>query len=123
MSTASTQPDLHHLGVAELAAKLAAREVSSVEVAQHFLARIKQQDALGAFLALDADVSEPVLKLEEARFSCTDRVIVAVLRPIRIEHRHRRLLRGYPSHKVRVPPLFGLLLGHCDNCAQHLDRR
>ena len=49
--------DLHDLGVAQLAAKLAAREVSSVEVTQHFLARIGQQDSLGAFLATDAEVS------------------------------------------------------------------
>ena len=73
MSTASTQPDLHHLGVAELAAKLAAREVSSVEVAQHFLARIKQQDALGAFLALDADVSLAQAQAADARLAFGER--------------------------------------------------
>ena len=45
--------DLHQLGVAELAAALAARQVSAVETAQHFLGRIGQHSALGAFVALD----------------------------------------------------------------------
>jgi len=45
--------DLHQLGVAELAAALAARQVSAVETAQHFLGRIGQHSELGAFVALD----------------------------------------------------------------------
>ena len=45
--------DLHQLGVAELAAALAARKVSAVETAQHFLGRIGQHAELGAFVALD----------------------------------------------------------------------
>ena len=52
----SANVDLHDLSVFELAAKLAAREVSSVEVTQHFLNRVKSEQ-LGAFLAVDADVS------------------------------------------------------------------
>ena len=73
MSTVSIQPDLHHLGVAELAAKLAAREVSSVEVAQHFLARIQQQDALGAFLAVDAEVSLAQARDADVRLAAGER--------------------------------------------------
>ena len=73
MSTPSTHTDLHHLGVAELAAKLAAREVSSVEMAQHFLARIKQQDALGAFLAVDADVSLAQARAADMRLAAGER--------------------------------------------------
>ena len=73
MSNSPTQTDLHHLGIAELAAKLAAREVSSVEMAQHFLARIKQQDALGAFLALDADVSLAQAKAADIRLASGER--------------------------------------------------
>ncbi|AMM24502.1 Asp-tRNA(Asn)/Glu-tRNA(Gln) amidotransferase subunit GatA [Variovorax sp. PAMC 28711] len=49
--------DLHHKGVAELARVLAAREVSAVETAQHFLARMKTHEALGAFVAVDADAT------------------------------------------------------------------
>ena len=73
MSAASPQHDLHHLSIAELAAKLAAREVSSVEVAQHFLTRIKQQDALGAFLAVDADVSLAQARAADARLAAGER--------------------------------------------------
>ncbi len=73
MSNSPTQTDLHHLGIAELAAKLAAREVSSVEVAQHFLARIKQQDALGAFLAVNADVSLAQARAADTRLAAGER--------------------------------------------------
>ena len=73
MSIAPLQSDLHNLGVAELAAKLAAREVSSVEMAQHFLARIKQQDALGAFLALDTDVSLAQARAADVRLAAGER--------------------------------------------------
>lgn len=62
----SLPKDLHDLGVAQLAAKLAAREVSSVEVTQHFLERIRQHDSLGAFLSTDAEIS-----LEQARAADT----------------------------------------------------
>ncbi|MFZ2387164.1 MAG: Asp-tRNA(Asn)/Glu-tRNA(Gln) amidotransferase GatCAB subunit A, partial [Polaromonas sp.] len=67
MSAPTFQPDLHDLGVAQLAAKLAAREVSSVEVTQHFLSRIQQQDSLGAFLATNADVSLAQARAADAR--------------------------------------------------------
>ncbi|TAG32759.1 MAG: Asp-tRNA(Asn)/Glu-tRNA(Gln) amidotransferase subunit GatA [Polaromonas sp.] len=73
MSNLPTQTDLHHLGIAELAARLAAREVSSVEVAQHFLARIKQQDALGAFLAVNADVSLAQARAADIRLAAGER--------------------------------------------------
>ena len=73
MSSLTTQHDLHHLGIAELAAKLAAREVSSVEMAQHFLARVRQHDALGAFLAVDADVSLAQARAADVRLAAGER--------------------------------------------------
>ncbi|MES2910894.1 MAG: Asp-tRNA(Asn)/Glu-tRNA(Gln) amidotransferase subunit GatA [Pseudomonadota bacterium] len=63
---------LHDLGVAELSAKLAAKEVSSVEVTQHFLSRIKAQDALGAFLATDSEVSLAQARAADARIASGD---------------------------------------------------
>ena len=48
---------IHQKGVAELARALAAREVSAVETAQHFLGRMKAYESLGAFVAVDADVT------------------------------------------------------------------
>jgi aspartyl-tRNA(Asn)/glutamyl-tRNA(Gln) amidotransferase subunit A len=44
-------------GVAELRRSLAAREVSSVELTKHLLARITTHHELGAFLHLDADTA------------------------------------------------------------------
>ncbi|CAN7177334.1 Asp-tRNA(Asn)/Glu-tRNA(Gln) amidotransferase subunit GatA [Variovorax sp. LjRoot84] len=49
--------DLHQMGVAELAAALRERKVSAVEAAEHHLARIKQHQDLGSFVALDEDVT------------------------------------------------------------------
>ncbi|MEB0109965.1 Asp-tRNA(Asn)/Glu-tRNA(Gln) amidotransferase subunit GatA [Variovorax sp. RTB1] len=48
---------IHEKGVAELARALAAREVSAVEAAQHFLGRMKLHEALGAFVAVDPEVT------------------------------------------------------------------
>ena len=48
--------DLHHRSAAELVALLAAGEVSSVELLDHFLARVERDGpALNAVVALDAD--------------------------------------------------------------------
>ena len=49
--------DLHQLGVAGLVKALSTREVSAVEAADHFLKRIDAHQALGAFVAVDADVT------------------------------------------------------------------
>ena len=64
--------DLHDLGVFELAAKLAARDLSSVEVTQHFLARIGAEK-LGAFLAVDANVSLAQAKAADVRLAAGER--------------------------------------------------
>ena len=48
---------LHELGVATLARQLRERKVSALETAQHFLARAKSHADLGAFLAIDEDVT------------------------------------------------------------------
>ena len=52
--SAPLHPPLHALGVAELGRALAARQVSSVELVGHLLQRIDEQQALGAFLHVDA---------------------------------------------------------------------
>lgn len=49
--------ELHQRGVTGLAQALAAREVSAVETAQHFLARMKAHEALGAFVAVNEDLT------------------------------------------------------------------
>jgi len=57
MSTPTQLHDLHDLSVAQLAAKLKSREVSSVEAAQHFLARAKAHESLGAFVHINEEVT------------------------------------------------------------------
>jgi aspartyl-tRNA(Asn)/glutamyl-tRNA(Gln) amidotransferase subunit A len=49
--------ELHQMGVAEMARALRERKVSAVEAAQHQLARIRQHQDLGAFVALDEDLA------------------------------------------------------------------
>ena len=49
--------ELHQLSLAEMVASLRAREVSAVELAGHFLARMDQHAGLGAFLSTDSEVT------------------------------------------------------------------
>jgi aspartyl-tRNA(Asn)/glutamyl-tRNA(Gln) amidotransferase subunit A len=49
--------ELHHLSVAELARRLRERQVSAVETAQHFLARVRTHEALGAFVDLNEEAT------------------------------------------------------------------
>ena len=53
----STPTELHDLSVAQLAAKLHSREVSSVEATQHFLTRAKTHQDLGAYLHINEEVT------------------------------------------------------------------
>jgi len=73
MSSTDRHPDWHDLGVAELAAQLAAGEVSSVELTRHFLARIQQHEGLGAFLATDPEVSLAQARAADARLAAGER--------------------------------------------------
>ena len=60
----STDKALHDFSVAELATALRDRQVSAVEAAQHFLDRARAHGDLGAYLAIDED-----LTLRQARAS------------------------------------------------------
>ena len=91
-NTSSTE--LHDLGVAELAAKLAAREVSSVEVTQHFLARIKHHDSLGAFLATDAEISLAQARTADARLAAGER---SALLGVPLAHKDVFVTRDFPT--------------------------
>ncbi len=61
--------DLHQLGVAQLAESLAKREVSAVEAAQHFLARAKSHQALGAFVSINEDVTLAQARAADAKIA------------------------------------------------------
>ena len=85
--------DLHDLSVFDLAAKLAARGVSSVEVTQHFLARVKT-DQLGAFLAVDADVSLAQAKAADVRLAAGERT---PLLGVPLAHKDVFVTRDFPT--------------------------
>ncbi|MEI7535840.1 MAG: Asp-tRNA(Asn)/Glu-tRNA(Gln) amidotransferase subunit GatA [Comamonadaceae bacterium] len=52
-----TPTELHDLSVAELAAQIRQRKVSAVQTAQHFLARARANDELGAFLDFNEEAT------------------------------------------------------------------
>jgi aspartyl-tRNA(Asn)/glutamyl-tRNA(Gln) amidotransferase subunit A len=86
--------DLHDLSVADLAAKLAAREVSSVEVTQHFLSRIEQNAGLGAFLATDSAVSLAQARAADARLAAGERT---PLLGVPLAHKDIFVTRDFPT--------------------------
>ncbi len=94
MSASLTHADLHDLSVAQLAAKLASRDVSSVEVTQHFLNRIRQNDGLGAFLATDDDKSLAQAKAADARLAAGDRT---PLLGVPLAHKDIFVTRDFPT--------------------------
>ena len=68
---------LHDMTVAQLAARLKARELSAVEAAQHFLARGRQHADLGAYLAVDEDATLAQARAADARIAAGDALPLA----------------------------------------------
>jgi aspartyl-tRNA(Asn)/glutamyl-tRNA(Gln) amidotransferase subunit A len=85
---------LHDLSVAQLAARLAAGDVSSVELTGHFLARIQSEDALGAFLATDADISLAQARAADARLAAGERT---ALLGVPLAHKDVFVTRDFPT--------------------------
>ena len=85
---------LHELSVAQLAAKLAAGDISSVEMAGHFLARIQAEDALGAFLATDVDTSLAQARAADARLAAGERT---PLLGVPLAHKDVFVTRDFPT--------------------------
>ena len=57
------------MGVAELAAAIAGKKTSSVEAAQHLLARAKQHESLGAYLAVNEEATLAQARAADARLA------------------------------------------------------
>jgi len=87
-------PELHQLGVAELAAKLAAREVSSTEITRHLLARAQAHDSLGAYLALNEAASLAQAQAADARLAAGERT---PLLGVPLAHKDIFVTRDFPT--------------------------
>ncbi len=85
---------LHDLSVAELARQLKTRDVSAVEAAQHFLARSKAHDDLGAWLARDEEVTLAQARNADERIAKGD---TAPLLGVPIAHKDIFVTRDFPS--------------------------
>ncbi|MDE2396369.1 MAG: Asp-tRNA(Asn)/Glu-tRNA(Gln) amidotransferase subunit GatA [Burkholderiales bacterium] len=59
----------HEMGVAEIGRALRAHEVSSLEITEHLLTRLTEQQRLGAFLATDADAARAQARSADARLA------------------------------------------------------
>ncbi|MDE2605210.1 MAG: Asp-tRNA(Asn)/Glu-tRNA(Gln) amidotransferase subunit GatA [Burkholderiales bacterium] len=86
--------DLHDLGVAELARKLRAKEVSATETAQHFVARSREHATLGAFLATNEEVTFAQARAADARIAAGD---AAPLLGVPVAHKDIFVTRDFPS--------------------------
>ena len=89
-----TQPALHDMGVAQLAALLRAKEVSAVEAAQHFLARAQAQQALGAFVAIDESATLAQARAQDALLAAGN---APALAGVPIAHKDIFVTRDFPT--------------------------
>jgi aspartyl-tRNA(Asn)/glutamyl-tRNA(Gln) amidotransferase subunit A len=86
--------ELHDLTVAQLAAKLKAKEVSAVEVAGHFLGRGVAQAALGAYLSTNEDATLMQARAADARIAAGE---AGPLLGVPIAHKDIFVTRNFPS--------------------------
>ncbi|MDZ4282850.1 MAG: amidase, partial [Hydrogenophaga sp.] len=64
---------IHDMGVLELATAIAQKQTTSVEAAQHLLARAKQFASLGAYLAFNEDATLAQARAADARIAAGER--------------------------------------------------
>jgi aspartyl-tRNA(Asn)/glutamyl-tRNA(Gln) amidotransferase subunit A len=86
--------DLHDLTVAELARKLKAKEVSAVEVAGHYLGRVRAHAGLGAYLATNEECTLKQAREADLRIADGDG---GPLAGVPIAHKDIFVTRDFPS--------------------------
>jgi aspartyl-tRNA(Asn)/glutamyl-tRNA(Gln) amidotransferase subunit A len=86
--------ELHQLGVAELAIAIADQKTSSVEAAQSLLARARQHENLGAYLAFNEDLTLAQAKAADARIAAGER---GPLLGVPMAHKDIFVTQGFPS--------------------------
>lgn len=85
---------LHDMGVAELAQAIADGQTSSVEATQALLARARQHEGLGAYLAIDDSVSLAQARAADARIAVGERT---PLLGVPIAHKDIFVTRDLPT--------------------------
>ncbi len=85
---------LHDLTVAQLAAKLKAKEVSAVEAAKHFLARGKTHESLGAYLAVNEEVTLAQAAAADAQIASGN---AGALAGVPIAHKDIFVTKDFPT--------------------------
>ena len=93
MSSPSTTA-LHDLSVSDLARLLRAREVSAVETAQHFLARAKAHQSLGAYVALNEEATLAQARAADGRMAAGT---AGALQGVPLAHKDVFVTRNFPS--------------------------
>jgi len=89
--------DLHDSTVAELAARLALKEVSAVELARHFLQRAAAHDALGAYLSIDEEVTLQQARRADEALAAGGVGGVPALCGVPIAHKDIFVTRDFPT--------------------------
>ncbi len=89
-----TSSNLHDLTVAHLAYKLRNKDVSAVEVTQHFLARSHAAEHLGAYLAFNDEFSLSQAKAADVRIAAGD---LSPLTGVPIAHKDIFVTKDFPS--------------------------
>ena len=85
---------LHDLTIAELSATLREKKVSAVETAQYFLARIGSHDHLGAFLAVNEEVTLAQARAADAHLHAGN---VGPLEGVPLAHKDIFVTKDFPS--------------------------
>ncbi len=86
--------ELHQLDLTALADKLAAREVSSVEVTRHLLARAQQHAGLGAYLAVNEEASLAQAAAADQRLAAGERT---ALLGVPLAHKDIFVTKDFPT--------------------------
>ena len=90
----SIPTDLHEMSVARLAQALKGRELSATEAAQHFLARAAAHQHLGAYVAINEEVTLAQAKAADAQLAAGSS---APLAGVPIAHKDLFVTRDFPT--------------------------
>ena len=87
-------PELHQMGVAELATAMADKKTSALEAAQHLLARAQQHAHLGAYLAFNEELTLAQARAADARLAAGERT---PLLGVPLAHKDIFVTQGFPT--------------------------